>query len=62
MQDTTEGTSDDAAKARQLAEVARRLASLMHQVEVRRDLLAKANALEQEASELERQAVAAVGR
>ena len=58
MENKTGEPLDDAAKARELAKVARRLAELMHQVEVRRDLLAKASALEQEADEQERQAAA----
>jgi hypothetical protein len=47
---------DEAAKARRLAEDARRFAGLMHQVEVRRDLLAQATLLKQQAEELERAA------
>jgi hypothetical protein len=47
---------DEAAKARRLAEDARRLVGLMHQMQVRRDLLAQATLLEQQAEELERAA------
>ena len=44
---------DEAARARRLAEDARRIAELMHQVQVRRDLFAQAEALEREALKLE---------
>lgn len=49
---------EEAAKARRLAEDARRIAELMHQVQVRRDLMAQATLLERRADELERKAAA----
>jgi hypothetical protein len=56
MDNKTGEPLDAAAKARQLAEAARRIADLVHQVQVRRDLLAQATSLEREAEALERKA------
>lgn len=53
MDNETAGPLGEAAKARRLAEDARRVAQLMHQVQVRRDLLARATALDRQADELE---------
>lgn len=58
MDDKTEGALEEAAKARRLAEDARRIAGLMHQVQVRRDLITQAAALDRQAEELERNAAA----
>ena len=43
----------EAAEKRRLAENARRLAALMHQVDVRRDLITQADTLEQLAQDLD---------
>ena len=53
MGSTTAERLDEAAKARRLAHDARRIAELVHQVQVRRDLLAQAEVLEREAARLE---------
>jgi hypothetical protein len=58
MDSGTGDVLDEAAKARRLAVDARRIAELMHQVQVRRDLMAQAASLERQAEELERNAAA----